>query len=392
MRTITVEQRRARLAHRHLLSPPAAASATVSDVTERLVALHATDPATPYLSLWTRLPDFAHDDLDVALYRDRSVVKHLAMRRTLWVVRPADLPAVQAAASDRVAVNEARRLAADVERAGVAGDGAAWLATASAAVLRHLRDEGPCSARELREALTELTGTYNPAPGKAYGAEGHLAPRVLTVLSARGDIVRGVNDGGWLTSRPRWTATETWLSDLGTAADADAASAGLVRRWLATFGPATLTDIKWSFGATLTWARKTLSAIDAEEVLLDGATGYVLPGDVDSSADEPAAEPWCALLPSLDPTTMGWFDRDWYLGPHRAEVFDRNGNAGPTAWVDGRVVGAWRQDDAGRVELVLLEKVGRRAASALEARAEELTTWLGGVRVSPRFPSPASKR
>ena len=121
---------------------------------------------------------------------------------------------------------------------------------------------------------------------------------------------------------------------------------------------------------------------------MDATPGFVLPGD-----DMPDAEvtPWCALLPGLDVTSMGWFDRDWYLGPHRSQVFDRNGNAGPTVWVDGRVVGAWRQDADGRVELVLLEDVGRRARKELSARAEELTAWLGGVRVSPRFPSPASK-
>ncbi|TRW83340.1 winged helix DNA-binding domain-containing protein [Mycolicibacterium sp. 018/SC-01/001] len=388
MRTITVEQRRARLARRQLLSPTAPMAGSVESVTERLVALHATDPATPYLSLWARLPGFVHDDLDAALYRNRTVVKHLAMRRTLWVVRQEDLVAVQAAASDRVALNEARRLAADVERAGVAVDGAAWLDTAQDAVVRHLRAEGPCSARELREALAELAGTYNPAPGKAYGAEGHLAPRVLTVLAARGHIVRGLNDGGWLTSRPRWTSVESWLGSPWAAADADAASADLVRRWLAAFGPATLTDIKWWFGTTLTWARKALSAIEAEEVRLDDSSGYLLPGD----DQDDGAEPWCALLPSLDPTTMGWFDRDWYLGPHRGDVFDRNGNAGPTVWVNGRVVGAWRQNDEGRVELVLLEDVDRGSAKALSARAEELTDWLAGVRVSPRFPSPACKR
>ncbi|KMO67016.1 hypothetical protein BST22_02825 [Mycolicibacterium chubuense] len=385
MRTFTVEQRRARLARRHLLSP-VAASASAADVTGRLVALHATDPVTPYLSLWARLPDFTSADLDAALYEDRTMVKHLAMRRTLWVVRPADMPAVQAAASDRVAANETRRLAADVERAGVAADGLAWLARAGDAALRHLRVSGPCSARELREALPELHGTYDPAPGKTWGGESHLAPRVLTVLSARGDIVRGPNDGGWITSRPRWVPAGDWLPP-DDGADADTASAALVQRWLATFGPATLTDVKWWFGGTLTWARKALSAIDAEEVQLDGALGYVLPDD----EDDPDPGPWCALLPSLDPTTMGWFDRDWYVGPHRAEVFDRNGNAGPTVWVDGRIVGAWRQDAAGRVELALLEKVGRRAASALEARADELTAWLDGVRINPRFPSPLSR-
>ncbi len=390
MHTVTVEQRRARLARRHLLAGSPHAVDSVSDVTRRLVGLHATDPATPHLSLWARLPGFTPADLDVALHDERSVVKHLAMRRTLWVVHRQDLPSVQSAASDRVAANEARRLAADVQAAGVATDGTAWLETACAAVLRHLHSAGPCTARHLREALPELTGTYDPAPGKAYGGEGHLAPRVLTVLSARGHIVRGRNDGGWTTSRPRWVSAGQWLPP-ADAVTPEQARAQLVRRWLAVFGPATVTDLKWWFGTTLGWARQALADIDAVEVAVegsDGVPGYVLPGD---DEPEPPAEPWCALLPGLDVTTMGWVERDWYLHPHRSQVFDRNGNAGPTVWVDGRVVGAWRQNTEGRVELLLLEDVGRRANRALTARADELTAWLGGVRINPRFPSPLSK-
>ncbi len=175
-------------------------------LTATLVGLHATDPATPYLSLWARIPGCSVADVHAALYEDRTLIKHLAMRRTLWVVRPGDLPAIQSAASDRVAANEHRRLVADVENAGVAADGRAWLAAARSAVLGHLGRSGPCTARQLREALPELTGTYDPAPGKTWGGEGHLAPRVLTLLSARGEIVRGPNDGGWTTSRPRWVA------------------------------------------------------------------------------------------------------------------------------------------------------------------------------------------
>ena len=59
----------------------------------------------------------------------------LAMRRTLWTVRAADLPLIQSAASDRVADNERRRLAADAVKAGIADDGDTWLDTACAAVL-----------------------------------------------------------------------------------------------------------------------------------------------------------------------------------------------------------------------------------------------------------------
>ena len=84
MRSFTVEERRARLARRHFLVESAG---SIDRVVTDLVGVHATDPATPYLSLWARLPGFAVADLDAELYEHRTVVKHLAMRRTLWTVR-----------------------------------------------------------------------------------------------------------------------------------------------------------------------------------------------------------------------------------------------------------------------------------------------------------------
>jgi hypothetical protein len=88
---------------------------------------------------------------------------------------------------------------------------------------------------------------------------------------------------------------------------------------------------------------------------------------------------------------MGWSDRSFFLGPHQGPVFDRNGNAGATAWWDGRIVGGWRQDAGGEVELQLLEDVGAEGRAALDVEAAALTTWLGGRRISPRFPSPLSR-
>jgi hypothetical protein len=386
MRSFTVAERRARLARRHFLAGPAG---SIDDVVADLVGLHATDPATPYLSLWARLPGFKVADLDAELYERRTLVKHLAMRRTLWTVRAEDMPLIQAAASDRVADNEQRRLVADAQKAGITDDGDRWLDTACAAVLRHLAECGEATAKELRAALPELAGRYDYAPGKRWGGETPLAPRVLTVLSVRGDIVRGTNDGAWTTSRPRWTQMADWLSIAADAAEPEVARAELVRRWLRAFGPATVADIKWWFGNTLTWARQALRDIDAVEVDIDGTAGFALPDDLEV---EPDVDPWCALLPGLDVTTMGWYDRDWYVGEHRGQVFDTNGNGGPTAWWSGRIVGAWGQDADGRVDLRLLEDVGRDAKRALTRRADELTEWAAGVRVSPRFPSPLSKR
>jgi hypothetical protein len=386
VRSFTLDERRNRLARRHLLAAQTARPVTV--ITASLVGLHATDPATPYVSLWARRPGFTTDVLDDELYRRRSVVKHLAMRRTLWLVCADDLPIIQPAASDRVADNERRRLIADVPKAGLAADGEEWVARACAAVLTYLDEHGAASSTELRAALPELAGTMDYAPGKRWGGQTPLAPRVLTVLSVRGDIIRGPNDGAWTTSRPRWVLADGWLGSVREAMAPETARAELVRRWLRAFGPASVADIKWWFGTTVAATRHALRGVGAVEVDMHGAPGFVLPDDLEP---DPESEPWAALLPGLDVTTMGWFDRDWYLGDHGKQVFDRTGNGGPTAWWNGRVVGGWSQGNDGNVQLQLLEDPGRDGHRALRRRADELTAWLGGTRISPRFPSVLSK-
>ena len=53
---------------------------------ESMVGLHASDPATVYLAARARVRDFAHADLEDALYERRSLVRMLGMRRTMFVV------------------------------------------------------------------------------------------------------------------------------------------------------------------------------------------------------------------------------------------------------------------------------------------------------------------
>ena len=68
--------------------------------------------------------------------------------------------------------------------------------------------------------------------------------------------------------------------------------------------------------------------------------------------------------------------------------FDHMGNAGPTVWCDGRVVGGWAQRKDGEIVYRLLEDIGRGAAAAVDAAAEEVRTLVGDVRYTPRFPTP----
>jgi Winged helix DNA-binding domain len=385
--TIGVEERRARLARRHRLAPGHRASDVV-EATRSMVCLHGTDPSTVYLSAWARVDGFSVADLERALYADRSLVKHLAMRRTLFVFPRELLGAAQAGASDRVADTERRRLIRDVEKAELYADGERWLAEASAAVLEILSDGREATSSELRAEIPLLEGSMTYGEGRSWGGQVSVGPRVLTTLSAAGRIVRSSNDGAWTASRPRWAATAAWLGEeIAVVPQADGVAA-LVEGWLRTFGPGTAADLKWWLGSTVAAVRHALSDLDAVEVDVDGRTGYLLPDDLEPA--EPV-ESWAALLPPLDPTTMGWLERDWYLGPYKAQLFDTSGNAGPTAWWDGRIIGGWRQGEHGEVVVQMLEDVGSEALTALETEAARLTCWLAGTRFLPRFPSPLFK-
>ncbi|PTR38241.1 winged helix DNA-binding protein [Rhodococcus sp. OK611] len=380
-------QRRARLARRHRLAPEARAE-SVTEAATSLVCLHGTDPATIFLSARARVDDMMVADLERALYEERSLVKHLAMRRTLFVFPSESLPFVQAGASNRVADTERRRLIREVEKAGLFEDGAGWLGAAEDAVLDALEGSAPMAYTSLRDQIPLLKGSMTYGEGRSWGGQVSVGPRVLTVLSAEGRIVRATNDGPWRASRNRWATSESWLGmPIDRRTETEGAS-WLIEAWLRAFGPGTEADLKWWLGSTVSIVRKALSELDVVAVDLEGRTGYLMADDQEH--DDPV-EPWAALLPALDPTTMGWRDRDWYLGPHKDLLFDTSGNAGPTAWWDGRIVGGWWQDEAGQVVVHLLEDVGAEARCAFDDEAAKLTAWLEGEKVLPRFPSPLAK-
>ncbi|WP_310964213.1 winged helix DNA-binding domain-containing protein [Nocardioides terrisoli] len=380
MRLIDDDERRARLARRQGLADPVA---SVTGAVEAVVCLHATEPANVHLAAFAR-SGATRAQVDAALYDARSVVKQLAMRRTVFAFPRELLPAVWGSAAARVATRLQTRLAKEVEAAGIAPRGDDWLARTTDAVRVVLAD-GPATTAELRGRVPGLDRRLMISPGKSYGGEFPIASRVLSALAARGDVVRGENAGDWRLSRPRWTLAEDWLGAPRVALAEAAGYAALVRAWLDRFGPGTEADIVWWLGGTKAAVRRALADNGAVEVSTALGPAYVLPEDLDPVAP---VEPWAALLPALDPTTMGWKQRDFYLGDHAGKVFDRNGNAGPTAWWGGRIVGGWRQDPDGTVVVVPCERLPRAARDALDARAAALTTWLAGDVVSTIYQSP----
>jgi Winged helix DNA-binding domain len=388
VRRIGTQERRARLAVRHHLAPAARAAGVVR-VAEDLVGLHGTDPASVFLAAAARMRQPEVAAIERALYEERTLLRMLGMRRTMFVVPVELAPVVQAACTDTIAAAQRRLLLQMLAKSGIgADDPGRWLEEAEEAAVKALAARGQALASELAEDDPRLREQIQLAEGKSYAARQSVVTRVLFVLAAEGRVARGRPRGSWISGQYRWSLIESWLPQGMAEWSTEAAQAELVRRWLASFGPGTAADLRWWTGLTAGQVKRALAAVGAVAVDLDGVPGLVLAGDLEPPAP---AEPWVALLPALDPTVMGWSGRGWYLGDHGPALFDRNGNAGPTVWWDGRVVGGWASRKDGEIAVRLLEDVGAEGAAAVEAAAGRLADWLGPVRVTPRFRTPLER-
>ena len=383
MRRIDVEERRARLVVRHRLAPAERVDDPLA-VARSLVCLHATDAVTVFLSIQARSDGVAPADVESALYEERQLVRLLAMRRTLWAVPRELVPVVFAAATRAVAATQRRRLEGFVRDSGVSTRPGAWITRAGNAAVAAVAARGEAMTTEVVADVPVLAKKLRFGSGR-WQAEQSAGARVLPQMAMEGRLVRGRPRGSWVSPQFRWVTTEDWLGGPIEDRDVAEAQAELLRLWLARFGPGTETDLRWWTGWTARETRAALVAVPHAEVDLDGATGYVLEDDLERT---PVPEPSAALLPTLDPTTMGWKERDWYLGEHAAMLFDSNGNAGPTVWWSGRIVGGWSQRRDGEIVYRLLEDVGADAVEAVESEAQRVAAWVGETRFSPGFLPP----
>ena len=388
MHRITTDERRRRLARRHRLTradhtdDPAA-------IASDLVALHSSDPATVHLSCLVRMTAPSIEAVERALYEERRLVRHHAMRRTIWVMTPEIARCAHAATTLKIARNERKRNLKAVETAAAAADPAEWFDAGVAEIGALLAAEGPLGTREIGQRLPHLMVPLE------YGSAKHTSvlnahTKMLQGAGFDGEFVRVEPTGSWMSAEYLWTVAESWLGEPIPGLDTRAAAATLVERYLRCFGPATETDLKWWLGETATLVRNALADIGAVEVGLDGdATGWVTDGDVDETPDP---GPWIRLLPGLDATAMGWKERHWYLQPdHVPRLFDRFGNIGPTIWADGEVVGGWTQRPDGSIVYELLSAIDDDHRDLLDAAITDLEAMLDGVQVKPRFPSKNQK-
>lgn len=366
-----------------------------------MVALHATDPASVYLSVLARSSVTSLADVAAAMYERRSLVRWLGMRRTLFVVPYDDVPVVQAAASSGVATTLRARLINQLERNGsqppIEGDVGTWVDPLAERVEQVLRRRGSATGAQLsddepRLRTTILARAPSDRPQK-------VTSSLLTMLSAQGRIVRSTPTGTWTSRHHAWEHVEQWWPDGLPNLDTGEAQRELASRWLSRFGPATVDDLQWWTGWNKTTVHRALASLRIEDIDLHGAPGIRLqtneqdePDDAHDDADdgEPGL-PTAALLPALDPTAMGWRHREWYLAIDPAAIFDRAGNIGPTVWWHGEVIGSWAITATGEVRTACPVDRGVEANKEIAHSAAALQHRLDGAVVTPAARTPLER-
>ena len=360
------ELNRTTLARQMLLAREAS---TAAQAVARLAGLQAQSVIPPFVGLWTRLDGFERAQL-ATLVHEREVVRATMMRHTLHLVTADDYVrlrlAIQPAITRAFAGITRKRLAGlDLER-----------------ILRPARErleEGAATFAELRDIVAKAAPKRDPA-ALSYAVRTHLP------------LVQVPGGGAWAysTTAP-YALAERWLD---RPLDEGSEPGGLVRAYLAAFGPATVKDVQaWS---GLTGLKKAVEEMRTDlRVFRDehGAELLDLPDVPVAEADTVAP---ARFLPEYDNVLLAYADRSRVIPErYRRTVFLTAGRVRATFLLDGFVAGTWRIEKDKRAATLLIEpfeRLARRDRDGLVAEAERLISFIeqGGGDTSVRIASAAA--
>ncbi len=329
----------------------------VVPMVEQVAGLQAQLARPPFIGLWSRLRHFRRDQLIDALH-ERRVVRVTAMRGTLHLL----------SARDYLAWRAPLQAALDAGLTAIVGDAlkAMDLAGAEKAV-RALLARTPATFEAIRDHLAPKYPDVNVR---------HLAYALRLTLPL---VQVPVDDNPWaFPGSAAFSAADTWL---GTRVPLKATPAtAMVRRYLAAFGPATVTDAQaWSgipkLAPVFEAMRDELITFrdDRKRELFD------LPDAPRPDADTAAP---IRFLPEFDTAILGHHDRTRIISDeHRRRVSTKNLQVLATILVDGEVAGIWSIDRKKRRAVLTVEPFAplpARVRKALMQEGEALLTFTEG--------------
>jgi hypothetical protein len=336
------------------------------DVVTQMGGVHAQLMSAAELQLWARVQDITPADVQDALWRERALVKTWLFRGTLHLLTAQDLPLYIGALST---LKHFRR-ASWQKYHGVTLD---ELEAIMAAVRDTLTDTGMT-----REQLADTIATRTNMPKLAellrsgWGA-------VLKPVAFQGYLCFGPNEGQNVT----FVQPCHWIGEW-TPVEPAQALPEVARRFLKTYGPATVDEFARWFGFEPSNAKRIFKTLAEEiiEVQVEGWKAWTLTASLEQmNALDPS--PTARLLPNFDPYTIAVARHSPYLMPeqYKGRVYRPQGWISPVVLVDGRIEGVWEYDKQ-RAKLALKVKMFTPATAevqqSIQAEAARLGSFLGG--------------
>ena len=315
----------------------------VQQALERICAIQAQWPQSPYIALWTRLTNFRKEQLTRAL-EQHKVVKATLFRITLHMTSARDYPSFAA-----VVLRAARETTP----------------RANAEQLEKL-------ARRVRAVATKDTLTHEQLAAMAADEMGGFRWRTRTLTP----LVHMPPGGTWSHyGRVQLRAMEAVLGVELPSRDDGAER--LVRRYLAAFGPATQQDLLRFGGVRVGDIRAGLEQVDVRRFRDErGRELLDLPGAPLPDGDTPAP---VRFLPKWDSSILGYAppERTRILPEkYRSTVIAKNGDVAPTVLVDGFVAATWDVGTKRDLTITPLRKLTKLERAEIDEEGKRLVEFF----------------
>lgn len=323
------------------------------------------------LALGARLDSLTPQDVQSALWQERTLIKTWAMRATLHLLAAHDLPLYIAARS----VDEPRNWVGYFEYYGVTESQLETYLTVAPEIL----SSEPITKEQFAAALLDRTGSaelHSLVLTKGWGTP-------LKPLAWRGELCFGPNQGQNVTFvRPRqWIGAQ--LGDWQPV-EPHAALQEIARRYFRAYGPATVREFADWWGLRLTPARKLFQSLqdELEPVEVEGWSALALRERLEPMLNLGLSGS-VILLPYFDAFVMGigrGADIEPLLPrPYQRIVYRPQGWISAVVLVDGFMKGIWEykvQRSQTLIKVRLFSSPTTLIQKGIETEAERLSGFL----------------
>ena len=367
-----------RVARHHLDTPLPVAS--LARVAGDMCGAQAQVMSAAQLSLRARIRGLRAEDVEKALWKDRTLAKVACMRGTLHLV-----PSRDHGVFVRGCARRGERLTGWIRRRGLPMDVIDRMVDAVGQAL-----DRPLTREELAKRVAASLGTHkrvrrergwgNAGPVDVLEVDGTTVSvgGILHIASMRGLACFGPDT----EAGPTYVRPDRWIPDLAEM-PFDEAGSELLRRYLRAFGPATVRDFAlWTY-ITAGAAREVWDRVQPEmaPVQVDGRLGSMLRKDLPVLRRAGIDRPTVRLLPYFDGFLLGHKDKGHLVDArHYKRVYRPAGWLAPVVLVDGRVTGVWsykRKGDRLLTNVEPFQRLTRAVREGVEAEADDVARFFG---------------